>query len=106
MPIGDGFATFTMAEPAIAGLEKARGPREAPEAKGGSSFVAELGKAVSALDGLQQNADTEVNKVAQGQGNLHEMAISLEKADIGMRLAMKVRNKVVEAYQEIMRMSV
>ena len=35
-----------------------------------------------------------------------QAAIALEKADISMRLATKVRNKLVEAYQEVMRMSV
>ncbi len=44
--------------------------------------------------------------MALGGGNLHETAIALEKADIAMRVATKVRNKLVEAYQEVMRMSV
>jgi flagellar hook-basal body complex protein FliE len=44
--------------------------------------------------------------VAKGAGNLHEMALALEKADVAMRLAVRVRNKVVDAYNEIMRMGV
>jgi flagellar hook-basal body complex protein FliE len=55
---------------------------------------------------MQVDADVQAEKVAMGGGNLHEMSLSLEKADVSMRLAMKVRNKLVEAYQEIMRMSV
>jgi flagellar hook-basal body complex protein FliE len=88
-------------------------PAETPErltpgANGtaGSSFASTLSDAVSALDKTQLDADAQARKVANGEGNLHEMAISLEKADISMRLAMKVRNKVVDAYNEIMRMSV
>jgi flagellar hook-basal body complex protein FliE len=77
-----------------------------PGAANGDSFAKTLGQAVDQLDQLQVGADTEAKKVAVGQGNLHEMAIALEKADIAMRLAMKVRNKVVDAYNEIMRMSV
>jgi len=72
----------------------------------GESFAKTLGQAVEKLDELQVSADAEARKVSVGQGNLHEMALSLEKADIAMRLAMKVRNKVVDAYNDIMRMSV
>ena len=37
---------------------------------------------------------------------LHEAALALEKADVAFRLATKVRTKLVEAYQEVMRMTV
>jgi flagellar hook-basal body complex protein FliE len=81
--------------PAVGGAPKAHG-----------SFAETLGQAVSKLDELQVSADTQAQKVSAGQGNLHEMSLALEKADISMRLALKVRNKVVDAYNEIMRMSV
>jgi flagellar hook-basal body complex protein FliE len=86
----------------IPGLREA--PRAAPAAGGG--FEGELSRAVSAVDQLQTQADQEAEKVALGGGNLHETALALEKADVAMRLATKVRNKLVEAYQEVMRMNV
>ena len=46
------------------------------------------------------------DKVAMGGGNLHEMSLALEKADITLRLATKVRNKLLDAYNDIMRMGV
>jgi flagellar hook-basal body complex protein FliE len=55
---------------------------------------------------VQAVADQEAEKVALGGGNLHETALALEKADVALRLATKVRNKLVEAYQEVMRMNV
>jgi flagellar hook-basal body complex protein FliE len=73
---------------------------------GGPSFADTLGKAISSVDDMQIKGDVEAEKVALGQGNLHEAALALEKADVSMRLLTKVRNKVVEAYQEVMRMSV
>jgi flagellar hook-basal body complex protein FliE len=76
----------------------------APGAAGG--FAAELGKALSGVEQLQQEGDREAEKVALGGGNLHEAALALEKADVALRLATKVRNKLVEAYQEVMRMNV
>jgi flagellar hook-basal body complex protein FliE len=78
----------------------------AAEAPGRASFAQDLGKAVGDLDQLQVDADQQARLIAEGAGNLHEVAISLEKADVAMRLALKVRNKVVDAYNEIMRMSV
>jgi flagellar hook-basal body complex protein FliE len=79
---------------------------ERPSASGGASFADALGKAIAATDRLQVEADGQAAAVAQGGGNLHETAIALEKADVSLRVAAKVRNKVVEAYQEIMRMPV
>ena len=88
----------------VGGLQ--RPEARAPEAPGQASFAKDLSSAVGELDKIQLDADKQSNLVAQGAGNLHEVAISLEKADVAMRLAMKVRNKVVDAYNEIMRMSV
>lgn len=84
-----------------------RGPSgaERPGAAG-ESFGDALGKALAGVETLQRDADRSAEQVALGGGNLHETALALEKADTAMRVAMKVRNKIVDAYQEIMRMSV
>ena len=71
----------------------------------GAGFSDELANAIRSVEGLQLEADEQATRVALGGGNLHETAIALEKADIAMRVATKVRNKVVEAYQEVMRMN-
>lgn len=73
---------------------------------GGPSFADELGRALSAVDSAQLSADAEAQRAALGAGNIHETAIALEKADVSMRVLTKVRNKLVEAYQEVMRMNV
>jgi flagellar hook-basal body complex protein FliE len=72
----------------------------------GASFADALGQAVGEVEKLQVAADGEATRSAMGAGNLHETALALEKADVSMRVLTKVRNKMVEAYQEIMRMSV
>jgi flagellar hook-basal body complex protein FliE len=86
-------------------LPEVRAPGSAPR-PGAPSFSDALGKAIGQVDALQQEADVQSAAVANGEGNLHEVALALEKADIGMRVAAKVRNKLVEAYQEVMRMPV
>lgn len=72
-----------------------------------SSFKDAMRKAVSEVDNLQHEADKSVTAVQSGQsGSLHEAIIALEKANISFRTMLQVRNKVIEAYQEIMRMQV
>jgi flagellar hook-basal body complex protein FliE len=72
----------------------------------GKSFAEALGDALGQAEALQLGADGQAEKVALGAGNLHETALALEKADVAMRVLTKVRNKIVDAYQEVMRMSV
>ena len=79
--------------------------RETP-GQSGSAFVESMGKAIENLDKKHVDADSTAEKLARGEGNLHETALALERADIALRLAVNVRNKVVSAYQEIMRMPV
>jgi flagellar hook-basal body complex protein FliE len=87
-----------------------QGPERAgatnPKPADAASFAGELSRAVGEVDKLQMQADQQASLVAQGGGNIHEMALSLEKADVAMRMAVKVRNKIVETYNEIMRMGV
>ncbi len=96
----------------IRGLNGVALPVEVPAARapapaaGAGSFADALGQAIGKVDALQTQADGESEKLALGGGNLHETALALEKADVALRVMTKVRNKVVEAYQEVMRMSV
>lgn len=56
---------------------------------------------------LQQAADQAVEQVHAGdEKNLHAAMIAMEKADISLRYMVQVRNKAIDAYQEIMRMQV
>ena len=91
--------------PALDGLGEARAPG-APGGARPASFSDALGKAIGEVEGAQAEADRNVREQALGGGNLHETALALEKADISMRVMTRVRNKLVEAYQEVMRMNV
>ncbi|PKN33653.1 MAG: flagellar hook-basal body complex protein FliE [Deltaproteobacteria bacterium HGW-Deltaproteobacteria-19] len=73
----------------------------------GKGFGEALKKAVQDIDLLQKQADQEINRVQlQDNGSIHSAIIALEKADLSLRTMIQVRNKVLEAYQEVMRMSV
>ena len=66
-----------------------------------------LKQAVTEINQLQNSADKAITGVQLGQSSsIHEAMIALEKADISFRAMMQVRNKILEAYQEIMRMQV
>jgi len=55
----------------------------------------------------QQTADQAIQQLhGGGEKNLHETMIAMEKADISLRYAIQVRNKAIDAYQEIMRMQI
>ena len=75
-------------------------------ADGRADFASELKRFVADVETEGRAAETKSLELASGGGNLHETALALEKADVSMRLLLKTRNKVVEAYQEFSRMPV
>lgn len=75
--------------------------------KGAKSFAETLTQAVEQVNELQQQADQLAVKVATGDvENVHQAAISMEKAVLALEFAVQVRNKAIEAYQELMRTQV
>lgn len=78
-----------------------------PEQNGGVTFSDFLSKMVQETNSSQLEADKKMQEVAVGRNkDLHGAMLSMEKADINFRLLTQVRNKVIEAYREIMRMQV
>lgn len=71
-----------------------------------AEFADRLGEAIAKVDAMQVDADENAKRLGAGEGNLHETMLALEKADVAMRVAMKVRNKILDAYNEVMRMPV
>ena len=73
-------------------------------ADGAGKFFSEL---VSKVNDLQVQSDKSIQSLASGENkNLHEVMISMEKASISFQFMSSVRNKALEAYQEVMRMQV
>src|SRR3954462_12817630 len=72
----------------------------------GADFGAALKQAVGALDQLGQQADASTLKLANGDPvDIHEVMLNTEQASLDFSMALQVRNKLVDAYQEVMRMS-
>jgi flagellar hook-basal body complex protein FliE len=75
--------------------------------KGKVSFADVLKNKVQEINELQLDADNAISKVElEDSGSIHGAMIALEKASISFRTMMQVRNKILEAYQEVMRMQV
>jgi flagellar hook-basal body complex protein FliE len=73
----------------------------------GGSFKEMLKGSIDDVNQLQTEADRSIERLIAGESkSLHETMIAMEKADISFRLMMEVRNKIVEAYNEIMRIPV
>jgi flagellar hook-basal body complex protein FliE len=71
-----------------------------------NSFASVLKKSIEEINTTQQESATMTQKLALGENvDLHNVMISAQKASITLEATMEVRNKAVEAYQEIMRMS-
>jgi flagellar hook-basal body complex protein FliE len=86
------------------------GPLAGAKGPGGAQkedFNTHLKNALGEVNDLQQKADQAIQQlVGEGKGDLQETMIALEKADVSFRLMMQIRNKVLDAYQEIMRIQV
>ena len=68
-------------------------------------FVETLRGAMDQVNQLQQTADAKVTGLLEGNGmDVHSAMIAVEKADLSFQLMMLVRNKIVQAYQEVSRM--
>jgi flagellar hook-basal body complex protein FliE len=84
----------------IAGKAGAQGTGE------NADFANALKDAISKVNGAQQEADMAVKQLAEGKATIHETMIAIEKAGISFDLMLQVRNKIVTAYEDIMRTQV
>lgn len=67
-------------------------------------FSSFLIKAMDNVNSIQKNSEDYKKTLAIGElDNLHDLTIASEKADIALQVTLGVRNKIVEAYKEIMR---
>jgi flagellar hook-basal body complex protein FliE len=66
-----------------------------------------FGKALDSLSDKQNSSDALIQKLAAGENvDLHQVMIASEEASISMQVALAMRDKLVQAYQEVMRMSI
>jgi flagellar hook-basal body complex protein FliE len=101
---------MTVAISALANLQGASGIPATSLAQptspaSGANFGSVLGNVVDGLSGLQQNANTLAVKAVTGDlTDIHQATLAATRAQVTMELVSAVRNKGVDAFNEIMRM--
>ena len=75
--------------------------------QGKQTFSEFVSSTISQVEQSQLDGDRAIEKLHSGEAqNLHDVMISIEQADISLRMLVQVRNKALQAYEEIMRMQI
>jgi flagellar hook-basal body complex protein FliE len=78
----------------------------APTADAASGFQSALARIVNSVESSTSDANTAVAQMLEGKGDVHDAMIALQRAEMNFELTVQMRNKLVQAYQDIMRMPV
>ena len=98
LPISSITQTLPVARP--------QGPAatHAPAAQPGQ-FASMLEGAIQGIENTGNNAQQAIQSLINGDGaELHSVALAVQRADLAFDLGLQIRNKIVSAYQEVMRM--
>ncbi len=71
-----------------------------------AGFGDALQKLIGAVDGSTGDANQAIGRMLDGSGDVHEAMIAMQRAEHMLQLTVQIRNKLVQAYQDVMRMSV
>jgi flagellar hook-basal body complex protein FliE len=97
----DGLRDITPAMPGLGGVDGASG------AKRTDTFSDLVGSLVSEVDTKVKVAEGEVRRLMLGESdNIHQSMIAMQESGLAFSLLVEVRNKLVDSYQELMRMAV
>ena len=100
MPI-DQIGTTRIGGASLGGVKTAAAG--APDA---SAFTESLSKLIENVEETGLDANRAVTSMVDKTGDVHEAMIALQKAEMALQLTVQVRNKFVQAYQDIMRMPI
>ena len=78
--------------------------REVKPQQNGPSFKETLQGFLSDVNSMQVKADQSIEKMAAGEiTDVHQVMSTVEEANVAFNMMMEIRNKVMDAYQEVMR---
>ena len=96
---------FSIRQPQVGNVEGHGSAQESASAGGG--FLETLQKSMEEVNADQLQADSSIKDLVAGKSkNIHETMLQIQKADLSLKTMMQVRNKILEAYKEIIRMQV
>jgi len=71
-----------------------------------AGFGDALENLIKSVDGSAGDANQAIGRMLDGTGDVHEAMIAMQRAEHMLQLTVQIRNKIVQAYQDVMRMSV
>lgn len=77
-----------------------------PGARSGFDFARMLGEAIRDVSDRQKDAEHQARELAAGRGSTLDAVLSITKADLSLRFLLQVRNRALDAYNEIIRTQV
>ena len=93
-------ATIGAGTPAAATLTKTGTGADA------AGFGDQLGKLLGTVEQQSGAANDAIGRMIDGTGDVHEAMIAMQRADMMLQFTVQVRNKLVQAYQDVMRMPI
>lgn len=82
-------------------------PQTAERRKSQEPFTETVKSFLKDVNNLQLQAGSQIESLIAGETtDIHDVMIAVEKASVGFEMAMEIRNKILEAYKEVMRMQV
>ncbi len=98
--------TIPVSQSMASAIEEAGNRRPTMVETPGASFADFLDKSIGEVNKLHDDADLAVQRLTTGENvDIHGTMIAVKKAEVSFQLMMQVRNKIVEAYQEVNRMA-
>ena len=98
--------TLSNATGSILNRGKAGGAASGTGAGLTGSFGEALGRLVDGIEQTSADANTAVTGMMDKTGDVHDAMIALQREELTLQLSVQIRNKLVSAYQEIMRMPI
>ncbi len=95
-------SSFNMADQALNGLSDSH-----PVEKASSDFADMFNTTMKEVIASQNNGEKAIEQLNSGEAqNLHDVMIAVEQADLSLRMMVQLRNKALEAYNEIIKMNI
>lgn len=105
--INDAISAYKTAANPFAGLEKAGGSDQADEAGGtGTDFAAVLKDAAKMAIGTAKGAEQASLSAVAGKADIRDVVSAVANAELTLQTVVNVRDKVINAYNEILRMPI
>lgn len=92
---------ITASDPGLVSLQESQGLKTPAS---GKDFGNTLNEMVNEVNRMQQDGNRKIAGSLVGKEDLHEAMLSLEKANLSLKLLLQVRNKMIQAYEELSRM--